>query len=70
MNERETRGDIRNAEIKWKVPGAGMVLDGAFVALVDRIRTRLPAPATTDRQRAWRPTYKPAARRGRPRGRW
>ena len=36
MNERETRGDIRNAEIKWKVPGAGMVLEGAFIALVDR----------------------------------
>ncbi|MCY4529744.1 MAG: hypothetical protein OXD46_12020 [Chloroflexi bacterium] len=36
MNERETRGDIRNAEIKWKIPGAGFVMQGGFVALVDR----------------------------------
>ena len=36
MNERETRGDIRNAEIKWKIPGAGFVMQGGFVALADR----------------------------------
>ncbi len=36
MNERETRGDFRNAEIKWKIPGAGFVMQGAFVVLVDR----------------------------------
>ena len=36
MNERNAHIDIRNAVVKWKVPGAGMVLEGRFVVLVDR----------------------------------
>ena len=51
-----TDRDIRDAPIKWKVQGAGFVMEGGFVALVDRDRTRLPAPATTALRRAWRPT--------------
>ncbi len=31
-----TDKDIRNAPIKWKVIGAGFVMQGGFVALVDR----------------------------------
>ena len=31
-----TDRDIQNAPIKWKVPGAGFVGAGGFVALIDR----------------------------------
>ena len=31
-----TDEDIRNAPIRWKVTGAGFVMQGGFVALVDR----------------------------------
>ena len=31
-----TDKDIRKAPIKWKVQGAGFVMEGGFVALVDR----------------------------------
>ena len=31
-----TDGDIQNAPIKWKVQGAGFLMEGGFVALVDR----------------------------------
>ena len=31
-----TDTDIQNAPIRWKVPGAGFVGAGGFVALVDR----------------------------------
>ena len=36
MTERIEEEDIRNAPIKWKVPGAGFVGEGGFVALIDR----------------------------------
>ena len=36
MTEQTADGDVRNAPIKWKVQGAGMVMKGGFVALVDR----------------------------------
>lgn len=31
-----TDRDIQNPAIRWKVPGAGFILAGGFVALVDR----------------------------------
>ena len=36
MTDGRTEGDVRDAPIKWKVVGAGMVWEGAFVALVDK----------------------------------
>lgn len=36
MTEQRTEGDIRDAPVRWKVPTAGMVWQGSFVALVDR----------------------------------
>ncbi len=36
MTERRTDRDIQNAPIRWKVTGAGFVMQGGFVALVDR----------------------------------
>ena len=36
MTDRRTDGDVQSAPIKWKVVGAGMVWEGAFVALVDK----------------------------------
>ena len=36
MTERIEEEDITNAPIKWKVPGAGFVGEGGFVALIDR----------------------------------
>ncbi len=65
MTERIEDEDIRNAPIRWKVPGAGFVGAGGFVALIDGTRTRSPAPSTTVRRRTGRPTRERATRPGR-----
>ena len=36
MTEQRTEGDIRDAPVRWKVAGAGMVWEAGFAALVDR----------------------------------
>ena len=44
MTERIEDEDIRNAPIKWKVPGAGFGWPGGFVALIDKEDDPMPCP--------------------------
>ena len=63
--------DIQNAPIRWKVPGAGFIGVGGFVALVDRDPD--PFPCVVLRRpggRSERPTRVRAGRPGPQPGGW